>query len=145
MRSKSTAYRPSTTMTVTLWSMQVLLALLFLLAGAMKLVVPLEVLTEQVPLPGLFVRFIGVIEVLGAVGLILPALLHIRPRLTALAAAGLALEMVIATVFSVVMLGAAAAVLPVVAGLLSAFVAYNRFRLAQDRTPSRASVLQAAS
>ena len=69
-------------MTYALWSVQGLLTLLFLFAGGMKLVLPLEALTAQMPLPGLFVRFIGVAEVLGALGLILPALLRIRPGLT---------------------------------------------------------------
>src|SRR5581483_5277255 len=74
---------------VALWVAQGLLALLFLFAGTMKLILPIEEMTAQLPLPGLFLRFIGVCEVLGALGLILPGLLRIRPRLTALAAAGL--------------------------------------------------------
>ena len=61
-------------MTYALWIVQGLLALLFLFAGGMKLVLPIEALTEQMPLPGLFVRFIGVAEVLGAIGLIVPGL-----------------------------------------------------------------------
>ncbi len=65
-------------MTYVLWIVQGLLALLFLFAGGMKLVLPLEALTEQMPQPGLFLRFIGVAEVFGAIGLILPGLLGIR-------------------------------------------------------------------
>ena len=76
-------------MTYALWIVQGLLALLFLFAGGMKLVLPIEELTAQMPLPGLFVRFIGVAEVLGAIGLVLPGLLRLRPGLTPLAAAGL--------------------------------------------------------
>jgi tellurite resistance protein TehA-like permease len=75
-------------MTYVLWIIQTLLALLFLFTGGVKLVLPLEVLTEQSPLPGWFVRFIGVAEVLGAIGLILPGLLRIQPGLTPLAACG---------------------------------------------------------
>ena len=130
---------------VALWIMQALLALLFLFAGGMKLVVPLEVLVEQIPLPGLIVRFIGVVEVLGAIGLILPALLRIRPSLTTLAAAGLALEMIVATGFTLANFGVAQVVLPVVVGVVSAFVAYGRWRLAPDRRSSRRSILQPAS
>jgi hypothetical protein len=65
-----------------LWTVQGLLALLFLFAGGMKLALPIEVLTKQMPLPGLFLRFIGMAEVFGAIGLILPGLLRIRQGLT---------------------------------------------------------------
>jgi hypothetical protein len=121
-------------MTYALWIIQGLLALLFLFTGGMKLVLPLEVLTEGTPLPGLFVRFLAVAEVLGAIGLILPGLLGIRPRLTPLAACGLVIIMLGATVLTlagVVLGGGVAPVLiPLVVGLLSAFVAYGRWRLA---------------
>jgi hypothetical protein len=56
-----------------LWFAQVPLALLFLVAGGIKLILPIEMMTKQMPLPGGFLRFIGVAEVLGALGLILPA------------------------------------------------------------------------
>jgi hypothetical protein len=75
-------------MTYALWIVQGLLALLFLWAGGIQLVLPLRELTGPIPLPGPFVRFIGVAEVLGAIGLILPWLLGIRPGLTPAAAAG---------------------------------------------------------
>ena len=86
-------------MTYALWVIQGLLALLFLFAGGMKLILPVEEMTKQmpVPLPGLFLRFIAVVEVLGALGLILPGLLRIRPGLTPLAAAGLVIIMIGAT------------------------------------------------
>src|SRR5918999_6441472 len=114
-------------MTYALWIVQGLLALLFLFTGGMKWVLPLEVMTEQFPLPGLLVRFLGVAEVLGAIGLILPGLLHIRPGLTPLAAAGLVIIMIGATVVTLAGgLGVGAALIPLVVGLLSAFVAYFR-------------------
>jgi DoxX-like family len=53
---------------VLLWIVQGLLALIFLFAGAMKLIVPVELVTKQMPLPGMFLRFIGVAEVLGTIG-----------------------------------------------------------------------------
>ncbi|MBI3940435.1 MAG: DoxX family protein, partial [Acidobacteria bacterium] len=80
-------------------------------------------------LPGLFVRFIGVAEVLGAIGLILPGLLRIRPGLTPLAAAGLGVIMVGATVLTLAGGEIALALIPPGVGLLSAFVAYGRWRL----------------
>ncbi|HEY7491567.1 MAG TPA: DoxX family protein [Candidatus Tectomicrobia bacterium] len=120
-------------MTYALWIMQGLLALIFLFAGGTKLVLPLQTLTEQTPLPGLFVRFIGVAEVLGALGLILPGLLHIRPGLTPLAAAGLVIIMIGATVLTLASAAVASALIPLVVGLLAAFVAYGRWRLTPHR------------
>jgi hypothetical protein len=122
-----------------LWIVQVLLAALFLFAGGIKLVIPPEVLAKmgspnQVQLPGLFLRFIGVCEVLGALGLILPGLLRIRLGLTPLAAAGLVIIMIGAVVLTIVGDGFAMAVTPMVAGLLAAFVAYGRWRLAPHRS-----------
>jgi hypothetical protein len=119
-----------------LWIVQGLLALLFLFAGGMKLVLPLEALTAQTPLPGLFLRFIGVVEVLGAIGLILPGLLRMRPGLTPLAAAGLVIIMIGATVLTLASGDIAMVLIPLVVGLLSAFVAYGRWRLAPHRGPT---------
>ncbi|MGH8064287.1 MAG: DoxX family protein [Candidatus Entotheonellia bacterium] len=132
-------------MTYALWIVQGLLALIFLFSGGMKLVLPLEVLTEQMPLPGLFVRCIGVAEVLGAIGLILPGLLRIRPGLTPLAAAGLVIIMIGATVLTLVGGEVAPALIPLAVGLLSAFVAYGRWRLAPHRGSSHPSALRPAS
>ncbi len=121
-------------MTYVLWIVQGLLALLFLFTGGVKLVLPLEVMTEQTPLPGLFVRFLGVAEVLGAIGLVLPELLGIRPGLTPLAASALVIIMIGATVLTLAGVvpggGVAPVLIPLVVGLLSAFVAYGRWRLA---------------
>jgi hypothetical protein len=130
-------------MTYALWIVQGLLALLFLFAGGMKLVLPLESLAGPVELPGLFVRFIGVAEVLGAIGLILPGLLRIRPGLTSLAAAGLVIIMIGATVVTLMGGAVAAALISLVVGFLAAFVAYGRWRLAPHRG-SQPSVLQPA-
>ncbi|HUO65692.1 MAG TPA: DoxX family protein [Terriglobales bacterium] len=119
-------------MNLALWIIQILLALLFLFAGGMKLIMPLEKLTGPIALPGLFLRFIGVCEVLGGLGLILPGLLRIRPGLTPLAAAGLVMIMIGATAITLKM-GGVMAVTPLVVGILAAFVAYGRWRLAPLR------------
>jgi uncharacterized membrane protein YphA (DoxX/SURF4 family) len=113
-------------MNYALWIVQGLLALLFLFTGGMKLVLPIEVMTQQMPMPGWFLRFIGVAEVLGAIGLILPGLLGIRPGLTPLAALGLVIIMIGATVLTIAAIGVATALIPLMVGLLSAFVAYGR-------------------
>ncbi|MBA3514523.1 MAG: DoxX family protein [Pyrinomonadaceae bacterium] len=125
-------------LTYILWIIQALLALLFLFAGGTKLVLPIEVLTSMgspnaIPLPGLIIRFIGVCEVLGALGLILPGLLRIRPGLTSLAAAGLVIIMIGATALTFAGDGFAMALPPLVVGLLAAFVAYSRWRLSPHR------------
>ena len=129
---------------VLLWTVQGLLALIFLFAGSMKLVMPVEEMTKQMELPGLFLRFIGVCEVLGALGLILPGVTRIRPGLTPLAAVGLVIIMIGATVLTVATGGVAAALMPFVVGMLAAFVAYGRGRLASHRGSFRAAVLQPA-
>jgi hypothetical protein len=130
---------------VLLWISQGLLAALFLFAGGMKLIVPIEVLTEQSSLPGLFLQFIGVAEVLGAIGLILPALLRIRPGLTPLAAAGLVIIMIGATVLTLAGGDIAPALFPLGVGLLSTFVAYGRWQLAPVRESTWRFLLQPAS
>jgi hypothetical protein len=122
-------------MTRALWIVQGLLALLFLFAGGTKLVMPIEEMTRQmtVPLPGGFLRFIGLAELLGGLGLILPGLLRVRPGLTPLAAAGLAIIMVGAVAITLAGGDRATALIPLAVGLLAAFVAYGRWRLAPHR------------
>jgi hypothetical protein len=131
-----------------LWMVQGLLAALFLFAGGTKLVLSLETLnsmSNQTPLPGLFLRFIGVAEVLGAIGLILPGLLRIRTALTPLAAAGLAIIMIGATAITLAGGDVAPALIPLVVGLLAAFVAYGRWRLAPYRGSSQPPVFHPAN
>ena len=115
-----------------LWIVQSVLAIAFLGAGAMKLVTPLDIMSAYLPLPGVIIRTIGLAEILGAVGLILPALLHIRPQLTPLAARCLTALMCGAVVLTPTVLGfdASNAILPLALGILAAFVAYGRSRLA---------------
>ena len=108
-----------------LWVAQGLLAGLFLFAGVMKLVMPVEALTAQSSLPGGFLRFIGVAEVLGALGLILPGLFGIARRLTPLAAGGLVMIMTGATALSLAQ-SVVLALFPLGTGVLAAFVTYGR-------------------
>jgi uncharacterized membrane protein YphA (DoxX/SURF4 family) len=113
-------------MNIALWIIQALLAALFLFAGGTKLVLPIEEMTKQMPMPGWFLRFIGVAEVLGGLGLVLPWLLRIRPGLTPLAAAGLLIIMVGATVTTLITGEIAMALFPLIVGILCAFIAYGR-------------------
>jgi len=112
---------------VTLWVIQGLLAAVFLFAGGFKLAMPLAALAKVSPLPPLFLKFVSVCEVTGAFGLILPGLLHIREGLTPLAAAGLVIIMIGATISTIAVLGLAPAVLPFVVGTLAAVVAWGRW------------------
>jgi hypothetical protein len=113
-----------------LWAVQVLLAMLFLFAGGAKLVMSDAALTAGGPLPATFLRFIGVVEVLGGLGLILPGMLHIRTALTPVAAAGLCIIMIGAVIVTVQTMSASMAVLPFVTGAFALFLAYGRWRLA---------------
>ena len=112
-----------------LWIVQSVLAAMFLLAGAPKLLMSAAQMASpgpvQVPVP--FVRFIGVCEVLGAIGMILPGLTGIRPGLTPLGAAGLVIIMIGATVINVANGMAAFAIPTAILGLLAAFVVYGRW------------------
>ena len=111
-------------MNTLLWIIQALLAALFLFAGGTKLIMPVEEMTRQMPLPlpGWFLRFIGVAELLGALGLVLPGLLRIQPRLTPLAAAGLVIIMIGATVLTLMGGEVAMALIPLVVGILCSSV-----------------------
>lgn len=103
---------------VTLWIVQGVLAALFLFAGGMKELMPIAALTQQSGLPGWFMRGIGIAEMTGALGLILPGLFKIKRGLTPIAALGLITIMAGAVTISVTELGIAAAALPCVVGLL---------------------------
>ena len=116
-------------MNIILWILQVLLALFFVFAGVMKFVMPVAKMAEWSPFPGWFFWFIGACEILGGLGLVLPSLLRIKPWLTPLAAWGLVIIMIGATVVSL-KAGIGAALFPFATGVLLAFVAYGRSRLA---------------
>jgi uncharacterized membrane protein YphA (DoxX/SURF4 family) len=113
---------------LSLWTLQVVLALMFLFVGSIKLFLPIQVVLAQMPLPlpGLFIRFIAIVEVAGGLGLILPGLLRIRPMLTPLAALGLLLDMLGATAYNLISGQIGAAVTTVVLGLICLAIAYGR-------------------
>ena len=118
-------------MNIVLWIIQILLALLFLFAGGSKLVMSAEQMQSlaspnQVHLPITFIRFIGVVELLGGLGLVLPGLFGIKKGLTPLAAIGLTIVMVGAVIITIAGDGIVMAIAPLIVGLLCAFVAYGR-------------------
>lgn len=121
-------------MNILLWILQILLALLFLFAGGTKFYYTYEQMKamgppNQVLPPAWFIHFIGVCEILGALGLVLPGLLRIKQHLTVLAAIGLTIIMIGAVVITAMGPGVGAAIPAVVIGLLLAFVAYGRTKL----------------
>jgi putative oxidoreductase len=141
--------RPSRALNVTLWAAQLLLAALFFLVGYTHAASPIEVAIQRAPwvasLPVALVRFIGVAELAGAIGLLLPAATRIRPMLTPLAAAGLAIMMLLAIPFHLLRGEASAVGINLVLGSLATLVALGRTRWAPiaDRfgaTRSRGSV-----
>ncbi len=109
------------------WGIQIVLALLFLFAGGMKLAMPAAVLAHLTGLPGAFMKFIGLAEVSGALGLVLPGLLRIQRRLTPLAAVGLVTIMSGATVVTLATGEIGGALVPLVVGVLAATVAGRRW------------------
>ena len=118
-------------MNVTLWIVQGLLTLVFLFTGGLKFMMSVEELTAGAPFPAAFYYFIGACELAGGLGLILPGLLKIKRGLTPLAAAGLTIIMIGATTLTAIGMGGPgvppiAALIPLVVGLLAAFVAYGR-------------------
>ena len=121
-------HTPSRRRGAILWTIQGLLGATYVITGLMKLASPADVLaaTMPVPLPILFLRVIGLCELAGALGLVLPGLTHIKPRLTSLAASGLVIIMAGATVITALTMGAAMAAMPLVLGILAGYVAYAR-------------------
>ncbi len=109
-----------------LWTTQALLALLFLFAGSTKFIMPVAAMQQgPVVFPGWFLHFIGVAEVLGGLGLVLPGLFRVHQYLTPLAAAGLVIIMAGATVVTAIG-SVAGAMVPLVVGLLALSVCRGR-------------------
>jgi putative oxidoreductase len=121
-------------MTVVLWVVQVLLAAAYVLTGSMKSFRPLEALKKRMTwvgaVPAALVRFVGIAELLGAIGLILPMATNIAPGLTVAAAAGLVLVQVCAIVFHLSRHEARAVPGNIVLLLLALFVLIGRVAIA---------------
>jgi uncharacterized membrane protein YphA (DoxX/SURF4 family) len=119
---------------ISLWIAQIILAAMFLMVGIMKLTQPIEKLLASLPAlkdvsPAL-IRFIGFSEFLGAVGLILPSLLRIKPKLTVWAAIGIIVIMLLAILFHISHGQVSAIGMIIVIGLIAAFVAWGRTKKA---------------
>ena len=111
--------------------LQILVGLAFIASGAFKIFTPADQLAQQMAwaaaVPAFVIPIIGIIEVAGGLGLILPWLTGIQPQLVRLAAAGLALTM-IGALITHISIGDPFGdmVPPIVLGVLAAFIAYGR-------------------
>ncbi len=116
---------------IALWSAQILLAIVFALAGGMKVSMPAAELAKTASgFPLGFLRFIGIAELAGAIGVILPALTRIAPVLTPLASSGFVIVMASAAVLHLVRGQFGELAVVVVLGALAYFVAWGRFKRA---------------
>lgn len=117
-----------------LWVAQILLALPFTAAGLFKLTTPLADLTAKMAwiasAPAFLPRFIGLSELLGGIGLILPAATRIQPRLTPLAALGLLVIMILAALFHASRGEWHSLPVNIVLGAIAGFIAWGRLRQA---------------
>lgn len=133
-------------MKIAVWIVSVLLVLFFLSAGATKAFAPWEVLEAgSMGIPVILLKIAGFAEIIGAIGLILPALTRVMPILTPIAAVGLVLTMIGATSINIALGLPAVAIQTGVAGILSAFVAWARFSGRAAVTPRRTAATQSES
>jgi uncharacterized membrane protein YphA (DoxX/SURF4 family) len=125
---------PSKGLHIALWIAQVLLAGMFIMSGFMKVSQPIDQLSQMLPwasqVPQALVRFIGISELLGGIGLILPAMLGIKPHLTAWAALGLLAVMLFATIFHATRGEFSAIGMNLILALIALFIARGRFKKA---------------
>jgi putative oxidoreductase len=119
---------PSKGLHIALWVVQVLLFAAFVVSGGMKLFNPAmaEMARTQSGMPYGLTYFIGVTELLGGLGMILPAATRILPRLTGFAAVGLLVVMILAVGFHVMKNDVIHAPPALVLGIMAAFVAWGR-------------------
>ena len=117
---------PKFTLNHVLWALQGLLAGVFVFAGIAKLMLPIQEIATQTNLPGPLLRFVAVMEILGAFGLLLPGRLKIWRGLTPIAACGLVLIMMGAIFVSINTGGFKTALFPAATGLVAGFVAWGR-------------------
>ncbi|RYE25336.1 MAG: DoxX family protein [Sphingobacteriaceae bacterium] len=122
---------------ITIWVVQIVLAASFIWAAGMKLFSPVSQLAAMWPwvaeVPGSLVKFTGVIDLLGAIGLILPSVLRIRPKLTPIAALAVIVLMVCASIFHITRGETSVIGANLVFGIMAAFVAWGRFSKAPIR------------
>lgn len=132
-------------MRISLWVAQFLLAAMFLLSGFMKAFMTIDELSAIIPwtgsVPSALVRLIGIAEVLGCIGLLLPSLLRIKPKLTVLAAAGLATILLLSIPFHISRGETPTIGMNAMFMLLALFVAFGRWKKAPIQPRYKSSVV----
>jgi putative oxidoreductase len=132
--STTTQVNRSKALHIALWVAQVILGLMFLMAGFMKTTQPIDQLSPMMPwtgqIPSGLVRFIGISEFLGGLGLLLPAALRIKPQLTGWAAVGLVTIMVFAIIYHISKGEASVIGINIFLGAVAAFIAWGRLKKA---------------
>jgi uncharacterized membrane protein YphA (DoxX/SURF4 family) len=119
---------------IALWVAQLVLATSFIWAGMMKLFQPVEKLSEmwlwtsQVPVA--LMKFTGIVDLLGGIGLILPSLLHIKPKLTPITAVAIIALMVCASIFHITRDEVSQIGANIVFAIIAAFIAWGRLKKA---------------
>ena len=146
MESRSTSFpgaTPGRGLRIALWSVQIVLAIVFALAGWMKVSTPAAELSKMASgFPLALLRFIGIAELAGAIGIVLPALTRIAPVLTPLASSGFVIVMASAGVLHLVRGQFGELVVVIVLGALAYFVAWGRFKRAPIARRERLGVTQ---
>ena len=124
--------KSSKTLNIFLWIAQVLLAATFIWGGCMKLFTPVGKLSVMWPwvaqIPIALLKFTGIVDLLGGLGLILPALLRIKPKLTPIAAVAIIILMICACIFHISRGEASVIGANIVLALIAAFIAWGRFK-----------------
>lgn len=116
---------------ITLWAAQIIIAALFFVTGGIKLFLSIDHIHSVLPsmkvISNIYIRLIGLVELIGGIGLLLPTLLKIKPNLTPLAAIGLAATMVFAGIFNVSIGDISKLAINIIVILIAAYIAWGRF------------------
>ncbi len=128
------ANQTSKALNISLWIAQIILGSMFIMAGVMKSTQPIEALSASLPWVNEFsagwVRFIGITELAGGIGVLLPSLLRIKPVLTPAAAVGLALVMLLAFGYHILKAEYSVSGINILLGAVALFIAWGRYKKA---------------
>ena len=122
----------SKTLNILLWIAQLLLGIMFLFGGITNTFQPIEKIAATMnwvnEVPHWLVRFIGIAQILGGIGLILPSILRIKPQLTVWAAMGLFLQLICAVIFHISIKETSMIGIPLLFAAITFFIAWGRWK-----------------